>query len=225
MTLKTVQTVAVIGVMSGFLLGVIALAGPVLEGRVTDFDRALLLMLRQPDNLGETIGPYGLRLAMRDITSLGSPLILTMIALIAIGYLLIDRQRQLAVVVTFTAAACMLGEQALKFGFARERPSIVPHLIEVHTLSFPSGHAMLSTLTYLVIGVLFAKAPANRRHLGLIWLICSTLPLAIGVSRVFLGVHYPSDVLAGWAIGAIGACGFWLLVQLLATPSTPDKGI
>jgi undecaprenyl-diphosphatase len=98
----------------------------------------------------------------------------------------------------------------LKLGFDRPRPDLVAHLVDVRTLSFPSGHAMLSAVTYLTIGVLVARVSPKRRIKVYVTAVALVLTLAIGLSRVYLGVHWPTDVLAGWSIGAAWAMACWL---------------
>jgi undecaprenyl-diphosphatase len=100
-----------------------------------------------------------------------------------------------------------------KLGFARPRPELVPHGAEVYTHSFPSGHAMLSAVIYLTLGVMLASAQEDRRIKFYVLSLAVLLTVLVGMSRVYLGVHWPSDVLAGWALGASFACLGWLLFR------------
>ena len=108
----------------------------------------------------------------------------------------------------------MLLSTVLKISFNRPRPG-VPHLARVFTPSFPSGHATLSAVTFLTLGVLLARASRDRRLKIYFVALAIFLTVAVGISRVYLGLHYPSDVLAGWSIGSMWAIlcwtGAWLL--------------
>jgi undecaprenyl-diphosphatase len=104
-----------------------------------------------------------------------------------------------------------------KLGFARPRPELVPHGAEVYTHSFPSGHAMLSAVIYLTLGVLVAASQEDRRIKQYVLCVAVLLTVLVGMSRVYLGVHWPSDVLAGWALGASFACLGWLIFRRTGT--------
>jgi undecaprenyl-diphosphatase len=97
----------------------------------------------------------------------------------------------------------------LKLVFARPRPDLVTPLTQVLTLSFPSGHAALSAIGYLTLGALLAQAQASRAIRIYFIVVAVALTLLVGVSRVYLGVHYPTDVLAGWCIGLAWAAICW----------------
>ena len=180
-------------------------ASEVLEGDTLAVDRAILLGLRQPDNLAVPIGPSWLPEAMADLTALGSVTVLTIITALAAGYLIAERKPAIA---AFTVAAVGSGAALgalLKWTYARARPDIVEQLVGHHSASFPSGHSMNSAVVYLTLAVLVARSsqdPAARRYLIS---IAIALTLTIGFSRVYLGVHWPTDVAAGWAVGGTWA--------------------
>ncbi len=96
----------------------------------------------------------------------------------------------------------------LKFGFDRPRPDI-EHATRVFTASFPSGHATLSAVTFLTLGALLTRV--NSGHAAKLYFLMSAvfLTIIVGLSRVYLGVHYPSDVLAGWCVGSAWAVLCW----------------
>ena len=109
----------------------------------------------------------------------------------------------------------MLVSTLTKLGFGRPRPDLVPHATQVYTASFPSGHAMMAAVTYLTLGALLARVqPRLRLKLYLIGL-AATLTVLVGCSRVYLGVHWPTDVLAGWTLGAAWALGCWAIALWL----------
>lgn len=185
------------------------LASEVGEGDSFAFDRQLLLAFRQPGDLAAVVGPRWLRIAMVDITALGGGTVLTLVALVAVGYLVAARKYRTSL---FLAAAALSGgllEAGLKGLLGRPRPSVVPHLVEVTTLSFPSGHAMNSAIIYLTIALVLSRTVAARRVRLYLRGVAIVLVTTIGVSRVYLGVHYPSDVLGGWLVGSAWATLCW----------------
>ncbi|MGC2315856.1 MAG: phosphatase PAP2 family protein, partial [Bradyrhizobium sp.] len=99
----------------------------------------------------------------------------------------------------------------LKLAFARARPDLVTPLTQVSTLSFPSGHAASSAVCYLTLGLMLAQTQASRSVRIHLIMTAAILTLLVGVSRIYLGVHYPSDVLAGWCFGTAWA----LICQML----------
>jgi undecaprenyl-diphosphatase len=183
----------------------LSLGSEVIEGETFAFDPWLLAGLRSASDPSLPIGPAWLRSLMIDLTALGGVSVLTIITAIAVGYLLAVRKYATA---GFLVAAIVGGavvSTLLKAIYARPRPELVTHLVEVHSASFPSGHAMNSAITYLTIGVLLARAEQDRRVRIYLLSVAIGLTLAIGVSRVYLGVHWPSDVIAGWCVGGAWA--------------------
>lgn len=196
-------------------------ASEVAEGDTEAFDRVMLIGLRMPGNIGTSIGPDWIRRAMVDLTALGGVTVLTLVAVLAVGFLLLLRRyRQALLTAAATGGGALLGT-LLKDLFARARPEIVPHLVDVTSLSFPSGHAMNSAIVYLTIAVLLDRGLTGRRLRAFVIGAAVLLVLAIGFSRVYLGVHYPSDVLAGWSIGAAWA----LLMGIAASVLQRDRQI
>ena len=200
---------ALLGVAVGLWLFA-ALTDEVLEGDTHAFDESVLLALRTPGDTDNPIGPAWLEYTMRDLTALGGYPLLGLIAAVAVGYLLLARVWASALLVPFVLLGGTLLNHALKTGFDRTRPSLVAHVVEVQTLSYPSGHAMLSAILYLTLGVMVAETQAARRARVYVMAVALALTLITGISRVYLGVHWPTDVLAGWSVGAAFALGIWL---------------
>jgi undecaprenyl-diphosphatase len=117
----------------------------------------------------------------------------------------------------------MLLNLLLKLGFDRPRPDLVPHLTEAYQTSFPSGHSMSSAATYLTLGAMLARVQPSRRLKIYFLSLAIAVMLLVGFSRVYLGVHWPSDVLAGWAAGAIWALACWLLAWWLTMKLRPNE--
>ncbi len=218
-------SVVILGVLTGALFAFIKLADEVSEGETHNFDQAILLALRNPLDRSDPIGPEWLELVMKDLTSLGGFTVLTLLTLAAIGYLLMDGKRGAALLLAVSIGGGTLLSSLLKVGFDRPRPDLVAHLVDVRTLSFPSGHAMLSAITYLTMGVLLARVSPRRRLKAYVISVAILLTLMVGASRVYLGVHWPTDVLGGWCVGAAWAmlC-WWIAVQLQRRGTVEQPG-
>lgn len=205
---------AMLAVAAG-LYGFAELAEAVLEGDTRAFDEFLLLSLRNPADPSDPVGPRWLEEAMRDFTALGGTGVLSAVTLAVVGFLSLTRMRHAAATVAVAVVSGLLLSQALKWGFARPRPDLVPHGQVVYTQSFPSGHAMLSAVVYLTLGALLARTQARRRVKLYFLAVAALLTVVVGVSRVYLGVHWPTDVLAGWTVGAGWALLCWLTMLWL----------
>ena len=203
------------GFVAGAVWLFIELADEILEGETHRIDRALLLAMRKAGDLAEPIGPRWLEEMMRDVTAFGSPGPLVFLTLAAVIYLLLRRRHRTALFVFLAVGGGQLLSSLLKLGFDRPRPDLVPHGMTVYTASFPSGHAMMAAVTYLTLGALLARTETRRRLKAYIMLLALLLTLLIGISRVYLGVHWPSDVLGGWIAGSAWAAMCWSLAVTL----------
>lgn len=192
-------------------LAFLHIAEEVGEGDTARFDSAVLMALRQPHDLATPIGPKWLRIAAGDLTALGSVTVLTLIVLGVAGLFMALKRRREAVWLVLTAAGGTAISQVLKHVFNRERPPLFLHSVEVMNPSFPSGHAMLSAVIYLTLGALIARFARTRRVKAYAMAWAVLLTVLVGCSRVYLGVHWPTDVLAGWCLGALWAIAVWLL--------------
>jgi undecaprenyl-diphosphatase len=191
----------------------IFLSHEVMEGETLRLDRWLLLVLRSPGAPDDPLGPAWVEEMFRDFTALGGVGVLSLLTLATFGYLWVLGLRRVAFYLLFAIAGGLLLSLALKSGFDRPRPDLVSHGSMIYTSSFPSGHSMLSAIVYLTGGALLASIHSARRVRAYV-IGCSVLAtLLVGISRVYLGVHWPSDVLAGWAAGAAWAAACWLLAQ------------
>lgn len=199
--------------------GFAEIADEVMEGEIQRFDEWAVTALRRPDTPEIPVGGRMMLTVARDITALGGFTVLTLITMTVLGMLLLQGKKGAAGLI-FVAAALGMGlSQLLKNLFTRPRPDVVPHLVSVSTPSFPSGHAMLSATIYLTLGVLLARFLNQRRLKIYVLSIAILLSILIGLSRIYLGVHYPTDVLAGWSAGAV-----WALICLLAARILERKG-
>ena len=191
------------------------LAGNVTAGRTQSFDDRVLLALREPADRSIPIGPWWLLRFALEFTSLGSGIVLFTVILVVAGYLALERRHHMMWLVLGSTVGGMLLSAALKGVFARGRPSVVPHLAVVSSASFPSGHSMISAVVYLTLGALLARTSRDWRLRSYYLGTAILLTFLVGVSRIYLGVHYPTDVLAGWGAGALWALGCELGAQAL----------
>ena len=204
-----------IGGATAGLFAFLHLAEEVFEGDTRWFDRWLLTSLRNPADLSDPIGPHWFEEVMRDFTALGGNGVLTLIVLAAIGYLVLIRKRAAALLVLASVGGGILVASLMKWGFARPRPDLVPHGAAVFTPSFPSSHAMMAAVVYLTLGALLARTEGDWRTKVYLLSMASVVTVLVGFSRVYLGVHWPTDVLAGWAVGATWALLCWLVALWL----------
>ena len=174
-----------------------------------------MLALRKSTKEPIPIGPPWLQEAARDVTSLGSIIVLLIITFAVAGFLLLTRKPGVACLMLIAVLGGLTLNNLLKFVFARPRPDFVTHAARVFTTSFPSGHATLSAITYLTIAALLARAYPLLIVNFYFMSLAALLTVLIGLSRIFLGVHYPTDILGGWCIGAAWAIGCWVLMAWL----------
>ncbi|HEY0947208.1 MAG TPA: phosphatase PAP2 family protein [Opitutaceae bacterium] len=193
----------------------VELADDAPEGDYVETEARILRAFRQPGDLARGVGPGWLPEVARDVTALGSAAVLTLMVLLVLGFLLLRRQYGAALFVFVASLGGWLLSDGLKEVFGRERPDVVPHLMEESSASFPSGHSMVSSVIYLTLGSLLGQIVARRREKIYFVHAAMLLTFLIGVSRVYLGVHYPTDVLAGWSAGTAWALLCWLIAWWL----------
>lgn len=197
------------------LLAFVRLASEVVEGETLAFDTKILRALRSPADPARLIGPPWLQGALLDLTSLGSPVILGLVVCAVVGFLLLQARYRTALFVLITSTSAWFVNYALKNAFERTRPSAVPYLRDVASPSFPSGHALTSVVVYLTLGAVLMHVSTGRITKIYCLATAMILTLLTGISRVCLGVHYPTDVIAGWIVGLLWASLCWGAAQLL----------
>lgn len=197
-----------------FAFGVIA--QNVIAGTSFALDQSIVLALRDPANPSAPIGPAWLQEAARDLTSLGSIIVLAIITLTFSSYLFLARKYAAAwLMIVAVCGGIALNDLLKAAAFTRPRPDLVYQAARVFTSSFPSGHAELSATTYLTIAALLAQIQCSFK-IGLYFIVLAVLlTILIGISRIYLGVHYPTDVLGGWCIGAAWALNGWAFLTWL----------
>ena len=204
------------------LIAFAALAGEVVEGETRDFDHAVLAALGVPEDPAASTGPGWLAEVARDFTALGSTAVLIFVVAAGAGYLAMRARKTEAVSLVGAVGGGTVQSSVLKLGFDRPRPGFGSPLVEVYTTSFPSGHAMLSAVTYLTLGALVMRGEARIWMKSYVLALAIVTTLLVGASRIYLGVHWPTDVLAGWSVGAAWALLCWLFTSMVSRgPSQP----
>ncbi|MDQ3330657.1 MAG: phosphatase PAP2 family protein [Planctomycetota bacterium] len=197
------------------LWGFAELADAIDEQGTQQFDEAVLKALREPERPNELIGPAWFEQSLRDITALGGETVLMLLTAIVCLYLTLCGRHDLSLFTCLAVVGGTIVTFALKDVFDRPRPQLVPHiLVTVSSGSFPSGHATASAIVYLTLGAMLTESAPNWRLKAYVMGVAVALTLLIGSTRVFLGVHYPTDVLAGWALGFVWAYGCRSVVRL-----------
>jgi undecaprenyl-diphosphatase len=200
----------VLGLLGFLATAFLEVADDVGEGETHSFDRTILYALRSPGGPGQPLGPRWLDIAAADLTALGSVTNLTIVVLFVCSLFLSIGRWRAALLMVLASSGGLVLSQGLKSLYERERPPLELHAVEVINASFPSGHAMMSAAIYLSLGALVARLVRQRRIKVLAVGGALILAVLIGLSRVYLGVHWPTDVLAGWCLGCAWAAAVWL---------------
>lgn len=200
-----------------------SLAGEVLEGDTQAIDEWVVSSLREADNPGEPIGPPWLEEMGRDATALGGIAWLLFATVAIVGFLVLAHKPHMAGFLLASSLSGLVVSMLLKRAFDRPRPDIVPHLSHVYTSSFPSGHSMLAAVVYLTLGALISTVVKRPLLKAYVIGIAGLLALIVGVSRVYLGVHYPTDVAAGWVAGLIWALVCAVIARRLQRKGTVER--
>jgi undecaprenyl-diphosphatase len=217
--LKRIESGALILVIgaAGAFWGFFNIASEVAEGDTNALDRRILLALRNPANPSDPIGSRSFQEAMRDVTALGGVTVMTLVTIVAVLAFLIHRRRRHAAILATTILLAFISSEGLKDFYSRPRPDLVPHGSYVYSSSFPSGHSTLSAATFLTLAMLIASLEPKRGTKRMVFGLAAVLVLGVGFSRIYLGVHWPSDVLAGWCLGAAWALAGWVALLKLGS--------
>lgn len=203
-----------LALVAGLLTALGLIIDEVVEGDTLQFDRAFLLALREPGDPTNPIGPIWLEEVARDITALGGVAVLTLLTtLVTVQFFLRGKPRS-GLFVAFATISGTLISNVLKIVFDRPRPELTA-IMEYGRGSFPSGHSTMSAVVYLTLAVMLAVEAPNRRLTAFYIGSALVLIVLVGLSRLYLGVHYPTDVAAGWAIGASWAILFAVVASWL----------
>lgn len=220
-----VRAVFVIFALFCAIFGAVLAMDVVESGATMKFDRDLLLALREPHDLSDPRGDTWLEELGRDFTALGGVPVLTLFTLAVVGFLAFTQHKTLATIFFVGTVGALLLSFALKEVLDRTRPDLVPHKTHVHTASFPSGHAMHAAATYLTLGGFLARFQQRRRLRIFVIAVAAVITLMVGSSRVYLGVHWPTDVLGGWVLGSACALLTLILARTFIAPSSVAKEV
>lgn len=204
----------------GGVWGVAQLADEVAEGDTQKFDARILLAFRQPGNPDKLVGPPWVESVVRDVTALGGAVVMAMVIAAVAGLLVLTRRYGMLALMLAATVGATLVNTLLKNLMGRPRPEVVKHLTDVTSASFPSGHSAMSAAVYLTLGALLAQSVSRRRVKIYLLTLALAAMVLVGLSRVMLGVHYPSDVLAGWCTGLAWALSCWLVARYLQRRGT-----
>jgi undecaprenyl-diphosphatase len=205
--------------------GFIAVADGVRFGGWPELDEAVLMAMRDPSNLADPVGPVWLEEMARDFTALGGVGVLTLITATATVLLALTGSMRAALYVAVSTGLAIVLSLWMKEVFDRPRPELVPHHARVHTASFPSGHSMMSAAVYLTLGAMAARFSAQRMLQIFFSCLAVAITVIVGVTRVYLGVHWPSDVLGGWCAGATWANVCWVIAGRLQAHGQLETGM
>ena len=180
------------------------------------FDRVVLLAFRVPGHPNVLAGPRWLQECARDVTALGGFTVLTLVTVMAVSLLAMQRRRLQALILASTVVLAQILAAVIKLMADRPRPDIAAHFDLVYSSSFPSGHSTMSPVVYLTLAVIMGAGEPRREVRVLMFACAVAVTIAVGLSRVYLGVHWPTDVLAGWALGSAIALVSMTVLKLTA---------
>jgi undecaprenyl-diphosphatase len=197
------------------LLSFLEIADDMAEGDTLAIDSRFILLLREPGDVGDPVGSRGIEEAVRDVTALGGTTLVVVVTVVSVLAFVFHKKRIHALVMAGVVVAAWASSQATKAFFGRPRPDLVPHDVYVYSGSFPSGHSTMSTAAFLTLAMLVASLEMKRRTKALAYVLAALVIVGVGFSRVYLGVHWPSDVLAGWCLGSAWALVGWLALRAM----------
>ncbi|HWP41403.1 MAG TPA: phosphatase PAP2 family protein, partial [Tepidisphaeraceae bacterium] len=160
----------------------------------------------------------------RDITALGGNFVLTLLSAAVVLYLIMARKYHAMWLVIIATSGGLALSSLLKYLIDRQRPQLTEHLSHVYTSSFPSGHSMLAAVVYLTLGSLLASIVPGRALKIYVIGLALLVTFLVGLSRVYLGVHWPTDVLAGWTAGLVWAILCWVVARQLKRRGAIEAG-
>ncbi|MHC4877712.1 MAG: phosphatase PAP2 family protein [Planctomycetota bacterium] len=191
----------------------VLLTGLISSPAMQSFDEAVVRRLRHQESPDRPIGPLWFVELARDFTALGGYGVLVTLTILVTTFLTLERKPHRARFAATTIVAGYLLSMTLKQLVGRPRPDVVAWLSFPHSSSFPSGHSMMSAIVYLTMGLMLSELASHRRVKVFLAVTPLTISAAVGLSRIYMGVHYLTDVVAGWSAGICWALLCWLVVR------------
>jgi undecaprenyl-diphosphatase len=205
--------VALVLAVGMFLLTFREIAVAVGSGGAHAFDEAVYQALRPTESTEHSLAVAWANIAANDFSAMGSVSVLAFIVVMVCGLFLCLRRRAEAVLLMVASGGGLALANLLKDLFHQSRPPLSPEAAAGLNASFPSGHAMLSATVYQTLGALIGQFAERRLVRRYVIGVAILLSLMIGLSRIYLGLHWTTDVLGGWCVGAAWALG-WRAVVL-----------
>jgi undecaprenyl-diphosphatase len=209
LTAAEARVLAAVALAAGGVWALLLLGGEVREGETSAFDRRIEVALRVPGQPHQPVGPPWLSESLRDVSALGGTTVIVLATLVACAALIFHKLWRRAAVLAGVVALASLSDQVLKRFYDRPRPDFAAAGLVTYAQSFPSGHSTSSAALWLSLAMIAASFERQRRAKSFWFAIAGLIILAVGFSRVYLGVHWPTDVLAGWMLGACWALAGW----------------
>ena len=209
---------SLICILLGVIGGFFEFASEVREKETEKFDQAVMVAIHESE-IGSSprVGEIA-----RDLTALGGVTVLTIVTLVAFGTAVFSGRSKLGWLGVSGVLVGSLATSLLKHSYNRPRPDLFEHGSWVYNASFPSGHSMMSAVVYLTLGILVARIQQRRSVRWFIISIAILITLLVGLSRIYLGVHWPTDVVGGWMLGGAWAAFIWL-IAIKVDPTRREK--
>jgi undecaprenyl-diphosphatase len=220
-----ITALAALMILAGGVAAFADIAEDFREDEARAFDMRVLTGLHPGPDLADPIGPAWLDRAAQDFSAFGSVAILMTIAVVTVGFLLMQKRALQAGLLALALGGGLALSETMKFVFERTRPPEIYYAAGALNASFPSGHALLSTVFYLTLGAMLARLVPRRRQKLYALGVALTLALLVGVTRIYLGVHWASDVFAGWSLGAAWAMACWLIEWWIERKMKPAQSV
>ncbi len=215
------RALALVALVTAGVWTMLHLGGEVREGETTAFDTFVVQALRAPGQPHVPIGPRWLADVMRDVTALGGTTIVVLATSLAVAALCFHRHWRRAAILTAVMVLAQSCDELLKTAYDRTRPDFAAYGAYVYAQSFPSGHSTASAALWLSLAMIAASFEPSRRRKATWFAFAGLIILGVGASRVYLGVHWPTDVIAGWMLGACWALTGWLAWRWIARRPAP----